>query len=151
MSYITLTDYMGTAEPSGAAAGVALRLGRNPLVSKEGFTVAEMLTGVVLAFRATVTAGQTAGQPFLRPFLYIPTAGDWFPLGPTLQGGSDTDRGKLNNAVALGELATGDDKIVYSTIINGLSAGSRFYLQHGAGSGTGYAHTAYLVSIGNED
>lgn len=150
MAYLTLTDTISTDEPSGATAGVPLRYGRVEGAPREGFTTGEMLTGLTVLYKATVTAGQTATMSFLRLWGYHEVSATWYPAGPALQGGSDTARGYLNNAVALGEVDSGEDKIVLSQIVNGLSTFSRVYLQKGSSGGNGYSDEAWLQSMGDE-
>jgi hypothetical protein len=141
----------GTAIPALVTDGAALAYNRKTI--GEGFKSADLLGGVVLLYKATVTAGQVATMSFLALWGWSPVAADWFPIGGP-RTATDTDRGKLNvhsgALVALGEMASGQDKIVYADLINGLSGFSRVYLQEGTSGGSGYASTAYLVSLGSE-
>jgi hypothetical protein len=135
---------LSTSAPTAATDGVALKKGRNRGKPNEGFDDGE-LENLVLYYRATVTAGQTASMSFLRLWVYVESVGtaDWYPLGPALQGGTDTDRGKLNAVVALGEIGT--DKINLTQVINIPGGATRIYLQLGTSGGSGYADTAWLV------
>lgn len=139
MAFLQLT--MGTAVPSAATTGNPLRLGASVGLPDQGFTDGQ-LENVVLFYRATVTAGQTATMSFLRLWIYTETGtDDWYPVGPAVS--TDADRGKLNNAVALGEILT--DKLNFTQVINLPGGATRVYLQQGTSGGTGYADTAYLV------
>jgi len=139
---------LATAVPTVVTEGKALALGANPGYTNQGFTIYEPL---VLVYRATVNAGQTATMTFLRLWGWsrihdgggIADDGDWYPIGSVPTTGVDSDRGKLNNAVALGEIAT--DKIHLSQIINGLGGFERVYLQEGTSGGTGYLGEAWLI------
>lgn len=141
MSRLQLT--MGTSAPSAATDGNPLKKGASIGKPEEGFSDGE-LENVVLYYRATVTAGQTATMSFLRVWIYSETGtDDWYPIGDAVTGGTDADRGKLNNLVALGEIST--DKINYCTVLNLPGGATRIYLQEGTSGGSGYASTAHLV------
>lgn len=142
MSYLQITG-IGTSVPTAATDGVPLHKGKVVGKPWEGFDDGN-LENLVLAYRATVTAGQTASMSFLRVWVYIETGtADWYPLGPIATGGSDADRGKLNSVVALGEIAT--DKLHLLQVINLFGGPTRVYLQEGTSGGSGYASTAYLI------
>ncbi len=142
MAYLQLT--MGTSAPSAATDGNPLRLGASIGKPDQGFTDGQ-LENLVLYYRATVTAGQTATMSFLRLWVYFEPAGgtaDWYPVGP-VPASTDADRGKLNSAVALGEIVT--DKLHLTQVVNLPGGASRVYLQQGTSGGSGYADTAYLA------
>ena len=134
---------MGTAAPALATDGNPLRAGASAGLPDQGFGDGE-LDDLVLIYRATVTASETATMSFLRVWLYFETGtDDWYPVGPAVTGGSDADRGKLNNLVAFGEIAT--DKIHFATVLDLPGGATRIYLQEGTSGGAGYASTAFLV------
>lgn len=133
----------GTGVPTLSTDGNPLRANASPGVPGQGFGDGQ-LENLVLLYRATVTAGQTATMSFLQLWLYFETGtDDWYPVGPALVGGTDADRGKLNNVVALTEVAT--DKIHLAQVVSIYGGATRVYLREGTSGGTGYASTAYLV------
>lgn len=140
---------IGTSVPSAVTDGTPLNKGFvSGKTLSQGFLDGDK-DGLVLFYRATVTAGQTATMSFLRlwGFSRIHSGGeegdtgDWYPIGPAIA--TDANRGQLNSEVALGEIAT--DKIHLTQVINGLGAFERVYLQEGTSGGTGYASSAWLV------
>ena len=138
-----LTLTVGTAIPTLDTDGVALAYGRN--AGSEGFFKGKT-DNLVLDYRATVSTGQTAALDGLKVWVFSrrhSAGGTWAPLGPAPAGGTNADRGKLNNGVALGE--DGADQIEYTDLLSGLGAFERIYLQEINPTGTGYARTAYLV------
>ena len=142
MSYLEITG-IATAVPSAATAGVPLRIGSVIGKPEQGFGDGE-LENLVLLYRATVTAGQTATMDFLRIWCYFETGtDDWYPVGPAVAGGTDADRGKLNNLVGLAEIVA--DKLHLAQVINLPGGATRIYLQEGTSGGSGYASTAFLV------
>lgn len=146
MSKLQITD-IGTGAPATESDGVALRKQGNPGKPDEGFADGE-LDGVCLFYRATVTAAETATMSFLRLWGFSrihSSTGEWYPIGPAVSGGTDADRGKLNNLVSLTEIASGDDKIRFTQIISELGNFERVYLQEGTSGGAGYASVAWLL------
>src|SRR3990167_5745213 len=142
MARLQLT--IGTAVPTLATDGNPLRIGESIGKPEQGF-MEGFYDWLVLFYRATVTAGETATMSFLQIWIYSSldgAAADWYPVGPIAAGGTDTDRGKLNNLVALGEIGT--DKINFTQVINRLAAAERVYLREGTSGGAGYASTAWL-------
>lgn len=149
MAYLSLGT-LSTSAPSAATDGVALAKGENAGLPDQGFVDYD---GLVLVYRATVTAAETATMSFLRMWGFsrahggggVADDGDWYPVDAVPGTGVDSDRGKLNNGVALGEIATGLDQINFTQIINGLGAFERVYLQLGTSGGAGYADGAWLI------
>ena len=142
MSYLKLTA--ASAAPSAATDGSALRKGNVPGFPDQGFTDGE-LDSVVLWYRATVTAGQTATSILQIWVYYAPSGGtaDWYPLGPS-PSTTDTDRGKLNanaSSLTITEIAT--DKLNFCQVINLPGGAERIYLRETSG-GSGFASQAYL-------
>lgn len=138
---------IGTAIPSAATDGTPLKYATKPGKPREGFLDGDV-NSAVLFYRATVDAGQTATMSFLQLWGFSrihsgggeAATGDWYPIGPAIA--TDANRGKINNEVALGEIAT--DKINLTQNVNNLGAFERIYLREGSSGGTGYASKAFL-------
>lgn len=134
MSFLVLVDNQSTGAGNGAPTlitqGVPFGRGAGGRVVGQGLP--DDFDEGILSAEATVTAAAAGSIAFLQLYGWLDkaiAANKWFPLGPAAL---DADRGKLNNAVAIGEIAAGDDFIRYAERVRGLRECSRLYLRYGA-------------------
>ena len=105
------TGTTSSAPPTAATDGLALSLGDNPGKREEGFDLTTLSADTDISLTVESTAGSGVMTADLRLWLRFPKSGTWAPFEHTPTGGTDTNRGKLNSAVLIGEFATEADKL----------------------------------------
>jgi hypothetical protein len=118
--------------PSGSSAGKGLRGLPDNL---GGLNIDE----AALAVKST--AGSGAMSVTLKLWVWHDVLAEWMPLGSSTV---DADRGKVNQATAIGEVAT--DKLQHTELVRGLRHFDRIYCEVTAIVGTGTAVSAWLLS-----
>ena len=130
------------AAPSVATDGKPLFRGATGQVPGEGFDSCNLFDAVVLLHS---TAGSGVMTASVRLWGYYEPANKWYPLGPVQAGGTDTNRGLLNNGVTIGEFASPADQLLFSQPIGYLANFSRVAAEIvGALGGTSTAITVVL-------
>lgn len=127
--------------PSGATAGFPLRKGDGQILSN-GF--GEDVNEAVFALVST--AGSATMTCTIRLWGYAADSAAWHPMGPQPTGGTDASRGEVNNATAIGEIAS--DVLSYSEVVRGFKHFDRVYAEIVAIGGTNTAVSAWLISRG---
>lgn len=124
-----------TAFSGGTLSGTDIRRLRG---SRDDHTPADKMS---LILRSTAGSGVMTVSAKMWGFNL--GVGMWTPLGPAA---TDANRGAINGAVAIGELAAPADLLEFSDLIDGLFAMDYAYLEITAIGGTATAVSAWLVS-----
>ncbi len=94
--------------------------------------------------RGTIALKSTAGSGTMDVTLklwgYVDALAAWVPLGTHA---TDANRGRLNGAVAIGEVVA--NSLEFAELVDGLSTFSRLYLEIVAINGTSTAVSAWLI------
>jgi hypothetical protein len=123
--------------PSGATAGFALR---GPKAQYD-LQLGEAQDAIIVAYS---TAGSAVMTVTLKLWGYVAELDKWFPFGSAT---TDANRGLLNAATAIGELASPGDTLVFSDKApSGFYIFDRLYLEITAIGGTATAITAYIIA-----
>lgn len=96
----------GVAAPSAATSGVAI----------EGWSPKLLQTDTFFLAVTDRSGTGTLGFTYAKLWGYIADLNKWFPVGT----GADADRGKLNDAAAVGEVAADDLRLIEITANVGL-------------------------------
>lgn len=95
-----------------------------------------------MAVIARSTAGSGVMTMTLKMWGFRADVGAWVPFGSST---TDANRGLLNAATAIGELAAPADQLLYSDVIDGMWSFERAYLEVVAIGGVATAISAWLV------
>lgn len=123
-----------TSFTSGALAGVDIRS------LHYDRAMARPLDKMGIIVRST--AGSAVMTVTLKLWGFRMDVGAWVPVGSST---TDANRGLLNAATAIGELAAPGDTLAYSDMVDGLYIFDRAYLEITAIGGTSTAVSAWLV------
>lgn len=125
------TTGAGNGAPSSATAGVPLRRGALGQSSDQGLP--EDVDECTILVEGVGTGSATNSIAYVKLWGYFEKAvaassgSKWFPLGTAT---TDADRGKLNEATAIGEVLA--DRINFAERIRGLADATRVYAEYGA-------------------
>lgn len=125
------TTGAGNGAPSGATAGVPTKRGAAGLPPDQGLP--EDIDEVTFLVEGVGAAAAANSIAYVKLWGYFERAvgassgGKWFPLGTST---TDADRGKLNQATAIGEVIA--DRINLAERIRGLCDCDRVYAEYGA-------------------
>jgi hypothetical protein len=141
-----LTGATAAAAPTLATDGKALRREGNPGTGlDEGFDVSSLEDVICEVWS---TAGTGVLTAVVRLWGYSFEAQQWLPVGITPAGGTDTNRGLLNNGVTIGEFASPADKLLFAQPIGALKGFARVAAEIvGALGGAGTAISVQLKAI----
>lgn len=141
-----LTGAAAAAPPSAATDGFALKRGENPGKLFEGFDFTN-LEDVICELWSTAGSGVMTAQ--VRLWGFSAEASKWLPIGVTPTGGTDTNRGLLNNGVAIGEFATPADSLNFAQPIGAIKGFTRVAAEIvGALGGVGTTISVLLKNVG---
>jgi hypothetical protein len=128
------TTGAGNGPPVDITSGVPIRRGTTNIALGQGFD--EVTDEASILVEGVGTASAANSIAFVKIWGWFPDAFGsykWFPLGTDPMGaGTDADRGKLNGAFAIGEVATTDDRVRFEERFRGFRDCSRLYAEYGA-------------------